>query len=73
MAKASEAVNAAVSSIRVVRSFNAEKQEARRYSNLLKEMNALKVRRDAATAVSLIGQRVSLTPPRTAEEPYPGP
>lgn len=60
MAKASEAVTEAVSGICVVRSFNAEKHEVCRYSNLLKDMNRLKIRRETAKAVCLLAQRVRL-------------
>ena len=60
MAEASEAVTEAVSSIRVVKSFNAEKHEARRYGNLLKDINALKVRQGAAKAAHLLARRVSV-------------
>lgn len=61
MAEASEAVTEAVSGIRVVQSFNAEKHEARRYGNLLKDINSLKIRQGSVTAVFLIAQRVSLS------------
>lgn len=60
MAEASEAVTEAVSAIRVVHSFNAQKQEARRYGNLLRNINTLKVRQGTANAVCLLARRVSL-------------
>lgn len=60
VAKAGEAVTEAVSGIRVVRCFNAEKHEVRRYGKLLKDINTLKVRQEAATAVHLIAERVRL-------------
>lgn len=59
MAEASEAVTEAVSSIRVVQSFNAGKHEARRYGNLLMKINTLKIRQGAATAVYGLARRVS--------------
>lgn len=59
MAAASEAVTESVSAIRVVKSFNAQKHEARRYGNLLKDINSLKIRQGTATAACLVAQRVS--------------
>lgn len=58
MALASQAVNEAVSSIRVVRSFNTEKHEARRYDDRLMDIHNLKTRLDTVTAVCLLAQRV---------------
>lgn len=58
MAEASEAVTEAVSAIRVVQSFNAGKHEARRYGNLLKHINTLKIRQGTARAVYLVARRV---------------
>ncbi|TNM93170.1 hypothetical protein fugu_018572 [Takifugu bimaculatus] len=57
LAKAGEAVTEAVSGIRVVRSFKAEKHEACRYGNLLKDINTTKTRQGTATAVCLLAQR----------------
>lgn len=59
LAEAREAVTEVVSGIRVVQSFNAEKHEARRYGNLLKDMSALKIRQKTAEAAYLIAKRVS--------------
>lgn len=58
MALAGQAVNEAVSSVRVVRSFNTEKHEARRYDDRLMDIHNLKTRRDTVTAVCLLAQRV---------------
>lgn len=58
MAKANEAVNEAVSAIRVIRSFNTEKHEARRYDDHLMDIRVLVARRDAATAICLLARRV---------------
>ena len=58
MAKANETVNEAVSAIRVIRSFNTEKHEARRYDDHLMEIRVLVARRDAATAIYLLARRV---------------
>uniref|UniRef100_A0A674MSC9 Transporter associated with antigen processing, subunit type a n=1 Tax=Takifugu rubripes TaxID=31033 RepID=A0A674MSC9_TAKRU len=57
LAKAGEAVTEAVSGIRVVRSFKAEKHEACRYGNLLKDINTTKTRQGTARAVCLLAQR----------------
>lgn len=59
LAEAREAVTEVVSGIRVVQSFNAEKHEARRYGNLLKDMSTLKIRQKTAEAAYLIAKRVS--------------
>lgn len=58
MALAGQAVNEAVSSVRVVRSFNTEEHEARRYDDRLMDIHNLKTRRDTVTAVCLLAQRV---------------
>uniref|UniRef100_A0A8D3CMW6 Transporter associated with antigen processing, subunit type a n=1 Tax=Scophthalmus maximus TaxID=52904 RepID=A0A8D3CMW6_SCOMX len=58
MALANEAASEVVSSIRVVRSFNAEKHEARRYGDRLKDIQALKSRQDTVRAVYLLTRRV---------------
>lgn len=58
MAVANDAANEVVSGIRVVRSFNTEKHEARRYDNRLMETHNLKTRRDTVRAVYLLAQRV---------------
>lgn len=58
IAKAGEAVNEAVSGIRVVRSFNTEKHEACRYDNCLMDIHVLKTRRDTLRAVYLLVYRV---------------
>lgn len=60
MAEVSDAVTEAVSGVRVVQSFNAEKHEARRYGNLLKDINTLKIRQGTASAAYLVARRVSL-------------
>ncbi|XP_044027715.1 antigen peptide transporter 2a [Siniperca chuatsi] len=59
MALANEAANEAVSSIHVVRSFNTEKQEARRYDDRLMDTHILKTRRDTVTAVYLLARRLT--------------
>ncbi|KAM9339827.1 antigen peptide transporter 2a [Symphorus nematophorus] len=59
MALANEAANEAVSGIRVVQSFNAEKHEARRYDNRLMDTHNLKTRRDTITAVYLLARRLT--------------
>ena len=58
MASANEAAREVLSSIRVVRSFNAEKHEARRYGDRLMDIQALKTRRDIVRAVYLLVLRV---------------
>lgn len=58
MARANEAANEAVSAIRVVRSFNTEKHEARRYDRCLMVTHTLKTRRDTVRAVYLLARRV---------------
>lgn len=58
MAKAREAVNEAVSGIRVVKSFNTEQHEARRYDDHLIAIHVLKTRQDTVKAICLLAQRV---------------
>lgn len=58
MALASDAVNEAVSGVRVVRSFNAEKHEAWRYDKRLMDIVALKNRRDTIRTIYLLIYRV---------------
>lgn len=58
MALANEAATEAVSGIRVVRSFNAEKHEVRRYDDRLMDTHNLKTRRDTVRAVYLLARRV---------------
>ncbi|XP_041811130.1 antigen peptide transporter 2a [Chelmon rostratus] len=59
VALANEAANEAVSSIRVVRSFNTEKHEAGRYDGRLMDTHTLKTRRDTVRAVYLLARRVT--------------
>nr|AEE65416.1 transporter-associated with antigen processing 2 [Dicentrarchus labrax] len=59
MALANEAANEAVSGIRVVRSFNTEKQEARRYDDRLMDTHILKTRRATVGAVYLLARRLT--------------
>ncbi|XP_060948274.1 antigen peptide transporter 2a [Limanda limanda] len=59
MASANEAATEVVYSIRVARSFNAEKQEARRYGDRLMGIQALRNRRDIVRAVYLLVQRLT--------------
>ncbi|KAL7381347.1 hypothetical protein ABVT39_004474 [Epinephelus coioides] len=59
MALANEVANEVVSGIHVVRSFNAEKHEARRYDNRLMETHNLKTFRDTVTAVYLLARRLT--------------
>lgn len=58
LALASDAVNEAVSGIRVVRSFNTETHEARRYDDRLMDIVALKNRRDTVQTIYLLVHRV---------------
>lgn len=58
MALASDAVNEAMSGIRVVRSFNNEKHEARRYDDRLMDIVSLKNRRDTVRTIYLLTYRV---------------
>ncbi|XP_076610031.1 antigen peptide transporter 2a [Chaetodon auriga] len=59
MALANDAANEAVSSIRVLRSFNTEKHEARRYDERLMDTHTLKTRRDTVRAVYLLARRLT--------------
>ncbi|KAI3358843.1 hypothetical protein L3Q82_015241, partial [Scortum barcoo] len=59
MAVANEAANEVVSGIRVVRSFNTEKHEARRYDDRLMDTHTLKTRRDIVSAVYLLARRLT--------------
>ncbi|XP_018529612.1 antigen peptide transporter 2-like [Lates calcarifer] len=59
MALANEAASEVVSGIRVVRSFNTEKHEARRYDDRLMGTKALKTRRDIVSAVYLLARRLT--------------
>lgn len=58
MALANEAANEVVSGIRVIRSFNTEKHEARRYDDRLMDTHTLKTQRDTVRAVYLLARRV---------------
>ncbi|XP_042292307.1 antigen peptide transporter 2a [Thunnus maccoyii] len=58
MALANETANEVVSGIRVVRSFNTEKHEARRYDNRLMDTHTLKTRRGTVRAVYLLARRL---------------
>ncbi|XP_039977560.1 antigen peptide transporter 2a [Xiphias gladius] len=59
MASANAAASEVVSGIHVVRSFNAERDEACRYDRRLKHTHALKSRRNTVTAVFLLAQRLT--------------
>nr|XP_046274681.1 antigen peptide transporter 2a [Scatophagus argus] len=59
MALASEVANEAVSGIRVIRSFNTEKHEARRYDDRLMAIHKLKTQRDTVRAVYLLARRLT--------------
>uniref|UniRef100_A0AAQ4Q8S8 Transporter associated with antigen processing, subunit type a n=1 Tax=Gasterosteus aculeatus aculeatus TaxID=481459 RepID=A0AAQ4Q8S8_GASAC len=59
MALANEVVNEVVSSIHVVRSFNTEKHEARRYDDRLMDTHILKTRQNAVRAVYLLARRLT--------------
>uniref|UniRef100_A0AAQ4NYL7 Transporter associated with antigen processing, subunit type a n=1 Tax=Gasterosteus aculeatus aculeatus TaxID=481459 RepID=A0AAQ4NYL7_GASAC len=59
MALANEVVNEVVSSIHVVRSFNTEKHEARRYDDRLMDTHILKTRQNAVSAVYLLARRLT--------------
>ncbi|XP_038581476.1 antigen peptide transporter 2a [Micropterus salmoides] len=59
MALANEAANEVVSNIHVVRSFNTEKHENRRYHNRLMDTHTLKTRRDTVRAVYLLARRLT--------------
>ncbi|KAM9838505.1 antigen peptide transporter 2a [Aulostomus maculatus] len=59
MAAANEAANEVVSGIRLVRSFNTEKHEARRYDDHLMDTHTVKTRRDTVRAVYLLARRLT--------------
>uniref|UniRef100_A0AAQ4RGA3 Transporter associated with antigen processing, subunit type a n=1 Tax=Gasterosteus aculeatus aculeatus TaxID=481459 RepID=A0AAQ4RGA3_GASAC len=59
MALANEVVNEVVSSIHVLRSFNTEKHEARRYDDRLMDTHILKTRQNAVRAVYLLARRLT--------------
>nr|XP_004573097.2 antigen peptide transporter 2 [Maylandia zebra] len=59
LALANEAANEVVSGIRVVRSFNTEKHETRRYDNCLMDTHKLSIRRSTVGAVYLLSQRLT--------------
>ncbi|KAM9738051.1 antigen peptide transporter 2a [Menidia menidia] len=59
MARSMEAANEVVFGIRVVRSFNSEKQEAERYDKCLTETHNLRTRRDTVRAVYLLARRLT--------------
>uniref|UniRef100_A0AAQ4NPK4 Transporter associated with antigen processing, subunit type a n=1 Tax=Gasterosteus aculeatus aculeatus TaxID=481459 RepID=A0AAQ4NPK4_GASAC len=59
IALANEVVNEVVSSIHVVRSFNTEKHEARRYDDRLMDTHILKTRQNAVSAVYLLARRLT--------------
>ncbi|TNN27781.1 Antigen peptide transporter 2 [Liparis tanakae] len=58
-ARAAVVVNEVVSGIRAVRSFNAEKHEARRYDDHLTDTQVLKTRQRSLKAVYLLAQRLT--------------
>ncbi|XP_037330989.2 antigen peptide transporter 2-like [Pungitius pungitius] len=59
MALANEVANEVVSSIHVVRSFNTERHEARRYDDRLIDTHILKTRQNAVSAVYLLARRLT--------------
>uniref|UniRef100_UPI003AAE9CDD antigen peptide transporter 2a n=1 Tax=Centroberyx gerrardi TaxID=166262 RepID=UPI003AAE9CDD len=59
IARANDAANEVVSGIRVVRSFNTEQGEARRYDDRLMNTHNLKTRRDTVRAVYLLARRLT--------------
>ncbi|XP_078123105.1 antigen peptide transporter 2-like [Sander vitreus] len=59
MALANEVANEVLSGIHVVRSFNTEKHEARRYDDRLMDTHNIKTRRDTVTAVYLLARRMT--------------
>ncbi|XP_041665972.1 antigen peptide transporter 2a [Cheilinus undulatus] len=59
IARANEAANEAVSSIRDVRSFKAEKHEVCRYDSCLMDTHKLKTKRDTIRAVYLLARRLT--------------
>ncbi|XP_061615867.1 antigen peptide transporter 2a [Phyllopteryx taeniolatus] len=56
---ANDTANEIISAVRTVRSFRAEKREARRYENRLLDTHRLKTRRDTVRVVSLLAQRLT--------------
>ena len=58
MANANDAANEVVSNIQVVRSFNNERHEAKRYNQSLNVIHELKTRRDTVRAIYLLVRRV---------------
>ncbi|XP_054462085.1 antigen peptide transporter 2a [Anoplopoma fimbria] len=59
MALSNEVVNEVVSSIHVVRSFNTEKHEARRYDDRLMDTHILKTHQNTIRAVYLLARRIT--------------
>ncbi|XP_062342636.1 antigen peptide transporter 2a [Osmerus eperlanus] len=59
MARANEAAGEAVGGVRVVRSFNTLRGEARRYDNRLMDTHNLKTKRDTVRAVYLLVRRLT--------------
>lgn len=59
MAHANDAANEVISGVRVVRSFNTEKHEARRYDDRLMDTHVLKTQRDTVRAVYLLVRRLT--------------
>uniref|UniRef100_A0A8C5G373 proteasome endopeptidase complex n=1 Tax=Gouania willdenowi TaxID=441366 RepID=A0A8C5G373_GOUWI len=59
IASANNAANEVVSGIRVVRSFNSERHEARRYDRILQDMGSIKNRRDTVRAIYLLARRLT--------------
>lgn len=59
MAHANDAANEVVSNIHVVRSFNAEKHEAKRYDQRLNAIHELKTQRDTVRAIYLLVRRLT--------------
>ncbi|XP_026155850.1 antigen peptide transporter 2a isoform X2 [Mastacembelus armatus] len=59
MALANEAASEVVSGVQVVRSFNSEKHEARRYDKRMMDTHNLKIRRDIVTSVYLLARRLT--------------
>lgn len=59
MANANDAANEVVSNIQVVRSFNNEQHEAKRYTQSLNVIHELKTRRDTVRAIYLLVRRLT--------------
>uniref|UniRef100_A0A3B4FZA1 Antigen peptide transporter 2-like n=1 Tax=Pundamilia nyererei TaxID=303518 RepID=A0A3B4FZA1_9CICH len=59
MASSNEVANEVVSGIRVVRSFNAEKHEIRRYDDHLMDTHNLKTRRSTVRVIYLLARRLT--------------